>query len=259
MAASERAFEEGDPRDDSGLGALVAAYNAPENLPLELIDLPILLLVGPSGVGKDSVKRVLLETDRYYELISHTTRQPRTNDGVPEINGRDYRFVSSDHMAQMARAKQLLQVKRYGDNYYATSVEELFCAVAQGSIAVTDVNVDGAAEFAKLHLNHLSTVFLLPPTFEVWLQRLSRRQSSDHIKQVTHIAQRLGIAISELENAIINADKMAIMVNDNLFSLAREVDAAMVQRVRISSTPGSLAVAKRLLSEIRRYLDEFGS
>lgn len=258
MAAVEGPPEGGDRRSNAELSALVAEYSTSKDLPPELIDLPILLLVGPSGAGKDSVKRELLKTGRYYELVSHTTREPRTNDGILEIDGCDYHFVSLAHMAKMARARKFLQIKCYGINYYGTSIDELFKAAAQNSAAVTDVNIYGAAEFAKLHFNHISTMFLLPPTLDAWIQRLQHRQSSSRSQETAHIAQRLTIAVGELEYAIANADQMAVVVNDNLSTLVRKIDVAMTHGVGVKSTPDSLAVAKRLLFEIRCYLEGFG-
>src|ERR1039458_2227628 len=87
---------------NASLAAKLAAYK-PAAATTELIrSTPILLLVGPTGAGKDSLKDKLLATGQYHHIVSHTTRPPRINHGIVEQDGREYHFID------MATAEKML-------------------------------------------------------------------------------------------------------------------------------------------------------
>src|SRR6478752_4458581 len=77
---------------------------------------PILLLVGISGAGKDSIKHKLLDTGKYHHIVSHTTRLPRENGGVMEQDGTEYHFVSKQQVTEMLEHGDFVEAKKYGDN-----------------------------------------------------------------------------------------------------------------------------------------------
>src|SRR5437588_9743381 len=107
---------------DQTLARKLSTYNpAPSTIKL-IKTTPILLLVGPTGAGKDALKDKLLATDRYHHIISHTTRQPRINHGVIEQDGREYHFISKAQAEKMLDTKALIEAKIYSDNLYGTSV-----------------------------------------------------------------------------------------------------------------------------------------
>ena len=71
----------------------------------------ILLLAGISGAGKDTTKRHLLKNEEYCDIISHTTRKPRLNNGREEINGIDYNFIDSQEAEIMLKERQFIEAK----------------------------------------------------------------------------------------------------------------------------------------------------
>src|ERR1700752_4145357 len=89
---------------------------------------PILLLVGPTGAGKDALKDKLLTTGRYHHIISHTTRLPRINHGVIEQNGREYHFIDKQTAERMLDNHEFIEAKIYSTNVYGTSVSEIQAA-----------------------------------------------------------------------------------------------------------------------------------
>jgi guanylate kinase len=132
----------------------LATY-APADSTTELIkSTPILLLVGPTGAGKDAIKEKLLKTGRFHHIISHTTRPPRINHGVIEQNGREYHFIDQPTAIKMIDEQALIEAKVYSGNLYGTSVAEIRKAHDEGKIAMTDIEVQGVSEY-KSALNEL--------------------------------------------------------------------------------------------------------
>ena len=211
-----------------------------------------LLLVGPSGAGKDSVKRGLLATGRYCEIISHTTRTPRYNDELLEQDGIDYHFVTHEHMARLARDRKFVQFKCYGGNYYGTSSQELRRAW-EGGTALTDVDIQGALEFSRIALPGLLMVFLLPPDLPELLRRLESRCVRNPQDGTTAIVQRIAIALREVECAISHADRFRLVVNGDLNTAVEEIDALATA----GAARGPIAarrVLHTLASDIEAYL-----
>src|SRR5438045_5836424 len=113
---------------DKNLAQKLSDYQ-PDQAATQLIhDTPILLLVGPTGAGKDSVKDKLLNTGRFHHIISHTTRPPRINHGVVEQDGREYHFIDKAIAEKMLDEHAFIEAKIYSDNVYGTSVAEIQAA-----------------------------------------------------------------------------------------------------------------------------------
>src|SRR3954465_7753267 len=110
---------------DNSLAAKLADYRPSEAVKQPVGNTPILLLVGPTGAGKDSVKDKLLGTGRFHHIISHTTRQPRVNHGVLEKDGHEYHFIDPATAESMLDNHQFIEAKLYSDNLYGTSVAEI--------------------------------------------------------------------------------------------------------------------------------------
>src|SRR3989344_4144134 len=160
----------------------------------------ILLLVGISGAGKDTVKTQLIKRGGYHHIISHTTRPPRFNHGVLEQDGIDYHFISLRRAEQMIDEQAFIEVKTYSGNVYGTSVDEILAASKSGEVAITDLEIQGVAEYKSLSRG-VRAVFLLPPSYEVWQERLSRRYSGGIVDQ-EDIAKRMRTAKQELDHAL---------------------------------------------------------
>ena len=86
---------------------------------------PIVLMAGISGAGKDTIKNALIETGRFGDLISHTTRSPRQNNGNMEIDGEDYYFIDIQTAEKMIQNRKFIEVKNVHGTLYGTSLEGL--------------------------------------------------------------------------------------------------------------------------------------
>ena len=176
----------------------------------------LIVLTGPSGVGKGTIVRELLP--RYEQLflsISATSRQPREG----EVDGKDYFFKSREEFEAMIAAKELLEWAEYAGNYYGTPLPPLTAQMEQGKSAILEIEVIGANSVKSIYPEALR-IFILPPSFEVLEERLrGRGTDADEV-----IAKRLARAKEELE---LSKEFDYQIVNDDLEQAIAEIEAAI--------------------------------
>lgn len=132
----------------------------------------MLVLSSPSGAGKTSISRALLELDANLSLsISATTRPQRQG----EVDGQDYHFVSEDHFEAMIAAEDLLEHARVFGHLYGTPREPVEQALSAGRDVLFDVDWQGTQQLAERARKDLVSVFILPPSTAELEQRLRKR------------------------------------------------------------------------------------
>ena len=153
----------------------------------------MLVLSSPSGAGKTSISRALLERDATLELsVSVTTRPPRPG----EVDGRDYRFVGKADFDRMVAAGQLLEHARVFDYHYGTPREPVEAALAAGRDVLFDVDWQGTQQISQQAPQDLVRVFILPPSTGELERRLrARAQDSDDV-----VRGRMAKAVSEMSH-----------------------------------------------------------
>lgn len=199
----------------------IADYE-PSEAAIELVQTtPITLLVGISGAGKDTMKRQLLATGDYHDIVSHTTRAPRVNNGVMETPDVDYHFIDANEAARMVMAREFIEAKFVHGTVYGTSVEELRRSHSEGKIAITDIDVQGVAEYKALTQNVVA-LFILPPNYSTWRARLAARYESAEAFEAEW-PKRRDSAIDELTHAL-EVPYYHFIVNDDLDEAVRVAD-----------------------------------
>lgn len=188
-------------------------YQVPAPAVEVLNDTKIAFIVGVSGAGKNTVLHNLLKTGKYHLIVSHTTRSPRANHGVQEQNGVEYFFIDEDKALQMLEDKEFIEAKHYSGNLYGTSVSEIKKAHDEGKIAISDIEVQGVAEYKNV-ADNVIPIFLLPPDFETWQNRLMFRYG-DNQANPEDIKKRMQTAKIELQEAL-DKDYFEFIVNDDL-------------------------------------------
>ena len=132
----------------------------------------MLVLSSPSGAGKTTIARKLLEQELGIEIsVSHSTRKMRKG----ERDGQDYHFVSHDTFTKMRDHGEFLEWAVVFDNYYGTTRKPVEEALAAGRDVLFDVDWQGAASLRDEARDDVVTVFILPPTAADLEQRLNVR------------------------------------------------------------------------------------
>ena len=205
----------------AGLKQKIDQYS-PSDATIELVkNTPILLLVGVSGAGKGSIQERLLETDGYHSIVSHTTRKPRENDGVMEQNGREYHFIDLAEAEKMLDDGAFVEAKFYSGNVYGTSAAEIQRSHDEHRIAMTDIEVQGIAEYEAIKPD-IMAVYVVPPSYELWQERLRKRY--DGRVDAADLERRMKTAKLELQEALIKP-YYRFVINDDLTEAAKIVDA----------------------------------
>ena len=139
------------------------------------------VVAAPSGAGKSSLVRALMEVDSGVRAsISHTTRAPRGQ----EVDGREYHFVDTERFAQMAADGQFLEWAQVHGNRYGTSRKAVIDRLAKGEDALLEIDYQGALQVKQIFPQAV-LVFVMPPSWEELRARLERRgeDSTDTIEQ----------------------------------------------------------------------------
>jgi guanylate kinase len=186
------------------------------------------ILSAPSGGGKTTIARMLLarRPDLGYS-VSCTTRAPRQG----EEQGRDYYFMTrAEFIAKRERGAFAESAEVHG-NLYGTLRAEVERVIASGRHVVMDIDVQGAVQFIRA-FPHSVTIFILPPSAEVLLDRLRARKT----ESAAQLAARLQSALQELQQV---DEYEYVIVNDDLeravSSVESIIDAEVVSRERLKN------------------------
>lgn len=199
----------------------------PHNPLLEGMDPPPLLVVisGPSGVGKDSVLNRMRELSfPFHFVVTATSRAIRPG----EVDGYDYHFVSVERFEAMIRDEELIEWALVYGQYKGIPKFEVRQAMASGRDVVLRINVDGAATVRRIAPEAVF-IFLAPASSEELRERLSLRRTESQAE----IDTRLAVATSEMEQ-LDNFDYVVLNREgrlDEAVGQIRAIIAAEKQRV----------------------------
>lgn len=163
----------------------------------------LFVVAAPSGAGKSSLVKALLEMDaRLGVSVSHTTRAPRGQ----EQDGREYHFVSTPEFRAMIDAGDFVEWAEVHGNLYGTSRAAVNHRMSQGQDVVLEIDWQGALQIKQLFPDAV-LVFILPPSWEELAQRLNRRgeDQPDVIAQRLHNARHEVAQARHFDFVIINA------------------------------------------------------
>lgn len=154
----------------------------------------LFVVAAPSGAGKSSLVKALLELDaRLAASVSHTTRPPRGQ----EQHGREYWFVAEDEFRAMADRAEFFEWAQVHGNLYGTSRTAIQARLERGDDVVLEIDWQGALQIKRLFA-HAVLIFILPPSWDELRQRLQRRGEDG--PEV--IERRMGNARVEVAQAI---------------------------------------------------------
>ena len=184
------------------------------------------IISAPSGAGKSSLLRALLETmgGDLAVSVSHTTRSPRPG----EVDGADYHFVEGVIFEAMVSQGDFMEHAQVFDNHYGTSRQAVADQLATGVDVILEIDWQGARLVRGL-LPAAISIFILPPSLEALQQRLQDRgQDDDEV-----IARRMRDAVSEMSHY----DEYDYLVINDVFQAALDELAAIIRCGQLRLAP----------------------
>lgn len=199
----------------------------------------MLVLSSPSGAGKTTISRKLMERDSNLTMsVSATTRPRRPG----EEDGRDYHFVDPTEFNLMVNRQELLEHAKVFGNHYGTPIGPVEQALAAGRDVIFDIDWQGAQQVAEKARQDLVSVFILPPSTDELDRRLHRRaQDPEDV-----VAARMAKAADEMSHY---AEYDFIIINRDIDESVAQVEAIVAaERLRRQRQVG--------LSEFVKHLQE---
>ena len=212
-----------------------------------MITFPI-VLSAPSGAGKTTIyKRLMAERKDIGYSVSCTTRPPRAG----EVDGVDYHFLTPQEFERRRAAGEFAECATVHEQSYGTLRTEVQRVLAGGQHVIMDIDVQGAAQFARAFPQSV-LIFIIPPSVEVLVQRLNRRGSESRETLLT----RLRSAQAELHEIgryhyVVENDALDAAVS----RVSAIIDAEMTRRERAPQLDEQVAgLITRLEREISNYV-----
>ena len=189
----------------------------------------MLVLSSPSGAGKTTLSRKLLNEDKDVMLsVSVTTRKIRPG----EKDGRDYHFIDRKRFDALIEKSELLEWAEVFDNYYGTPVKPVMDALAAGRDVLFDIDWQGTQQLSDKARNDLVTVFVLPPSIPELERRLHMRAQDDY----ETIHRRMAKAADEMSHW---AEYDYVVINRDIAQAFDDVKAILsAERLKRERQPG---------------------
>ncbi len=185
----------------------------------------LFVVAAPSGAGKSSLVKALLELDsRVQPSVSHTTRAPRGQ----EKHGREYFFVSQQEFDAMVAADAFVEWAHVHSQRYGTSKKAIEERMAQGADVILEIDFQGAIQIKNIFSNAIC-IFILPPSWEELRLRLERR--GEDAPDIIDMRMR------NAQEEVSHADKFDFVIINELFDRALFDLKAIVhsQRLKFSA------------------------
>ncbi len=186
----------------------------------------LLVLSGPSGVGKTSIVHELLQRFDGVFSVSATTRQA----GPGEVDGRDYQFITESEFQNMINEDRFLEYAQvFSRSWYGSPREPIEAALQNGRLAILDIDVQGA-EIVRAKYPQMYGVFVLAPSEEELLHRLRLRGREDEAA----IQRRFAASTKEIARARIGKTYDDFVVNDDLARATDTICTLVAKRMGVA-------------------------
>jgi guanylate kinase len=201
----------------------------------------LLVMSSPSGAGKTTLSRRLLQSDAMITLsVSVTTRQPRPG----EVNGKDYHFITHEDFARLRDRGDLLEYAEVFGNFYGTPKLPVTEALQAGRDVLFDIDWQGTQQLGAAMEDDLVRVFILPPSAEELRERLIGRAQDS----ASTVAKRMAKASAEISHW---PEYDYVIVNDDIETASTEIEAILTaERLRRKRRVGLTNFVRELTKDL---------
>ena len=197
----------------------------------------LIVISGPAGCGKGTVRGHLTELADFEFSVSATTRAPRPG----EVDGRDYRFISREDFKERIAAGEMLEYTEYCGNFYGTPKKEALDIINSGKDLLLEIEVEGASNVKNAYPEAV-LIMILPPSHKVQEERLRGRGTEPEEK----ILERLSRAKKEIYE-VLHYDYVVYNLDGKAEDAAKEILGILTaERASLARNPD---VIKKFLAE----------
>lgn len=200
----------------------------------------LIILSGPSGVGKDTLLKKLVEINKNIKISVSATTRPQRN---YEKNGEDYYFIDKIEFLKMVQNDEMLEYANYCEYFYGTPKHFVDKSLDDGIDVILEIETDGALKVMEKCQDAVS-IFVLPPSLEELQKRLALRASEDEVT----ILKRLEKAKQEMERV---KNYKHIVVNDDLEKCANSINF-IINSEHVNEFDGEI-VEKEVLKNVKEF------
>ncbi|AKN29409.1 guanylate kinase [Clostridium carboxidivorans P7] len=193
----------------------------------------LVVISGPSGAGKGTICKALLEKNDFWLSVSATTRNPR----VGEVDGTNYYFLSKEEFQNRIKSEGFLEYAEVYGNYYGTPKDSVLSAVDSGKDVVLEIDIQGALQVKETYPEGVF-IFILPPSMKELRQRIINRGSETEESLMT----RFKAAYKEIN--YVSKYNYAV-VNDTVVEAVKKIESIVIaERCRVDRVKENILDSK---------------
>jgi guanylate kinase len=209
----------------------------------------LVILLGVSGSGRNTIIDLLVETGRYHFILSDTTRPPKVRDGRLEQDGVQYHFRTEEEVLQDLKDGKYLEAEViHNQQVSGISICELEKARNSGKIPINEVDIAGTVNILKSKPD-TKMFFVVPPSYDEWIRRLNIREDMSH----QELSNRMATAVRALETGL-SGDHFKFVINDFPNAVAQMIDVQVTSgMIDENQNQAAREIAQKLLADTKRY------
>lgn len=220
----------------------------PEEARELLLNHPSLNIAGPTGAGKGTMAQHLTQTGQYIPVVSDTTRRPRPAGNGYEVNGVHYWFIDEETALKKLKEGAFIEAKLvHGDTLYGTSIASYERVVESGRTPILEIDIQGMEDL-MVAAPGFEAILLLPPSFEIWEQRIDGRGDMDPEQKV----RRFKTALLEYKKPLENSHFYPV-VNTEVIETAEVIASGAYKEDTYRQN--ALNLARELYNETQNFLN----
>ena len=210
-----------------------------------LRDMPLVIMLGVTGSGRNTIINHLVNSGKYHFIVSDTTRPPKLRDGMMEQNGVQYNFLSEDQVISGLKNGEYLEAELiHNQQVSGINIRELQTARSTGKVPVNEIEI-GGTEVVHSIKPDTKFFFVIPPSYKEWMYRLQGREVMSH----TELENRLKTARRILELAL-SRDYFIFIVNDSSHASASLIDDYVTESIPAVDDADARQVARTILEDL---------
>ena len=223
-------------------------YQMHERARALLLEHPSLNIAGPTGAGKGTMAQHLTQSGTYVPVVSDTTRAKRVFGNGYEVNGVHYWFIDDETGLKKLNDGEYIEAKLvHGDTLYGTSIASYERVVNSGRTPILEIDVQGMEDL-MLAAPGFEAILLLPPSFEIWEQRIDGRGDMDQEQKI----RRFQTALLEYKKPLDNRNFFPV-INTEVIDTAEVIISGEYKDE--SYRKNALALAAELYDATKTFLD----